>query len=323
MKNLFILLLINVLSFHFCKGQNALDIRITKFKGNKRCAISYTFDDGLKEHATLVAPRFNKLGIKATFVVNGSKINENPDDIKDTTRMTWLDLREMAKKGHEISNHGWAHKNFGKFTLAQIQEDISKNDSAIFAQIGIMPRTFAYPNNTTTKQGIELASKNRVGTRLFQRSIGSKSTAKNLEDWVSTLLEDQNWGVGMTHGITYGYDHFANPEILWDHLNKLKTQQDKIWIGTFKDVVNYVTLRDSTFLEVAQQDNGRFVITPVCPLDPSIFNGTLTAMIKATDIKKAIIRQGKKKIQTKTEPGQIQFDFKPFGGKIFIELLKK
>ena len=38
--------------------------------------------------------------------------------------MTWPQLKEMSDKGHEISNHGWAHKNFARFPIEEINQDI-------------------------------------------------------------------------------------------------------------------------------------------------------------------------------------------------------
>lgn len=36
------------------------NVYIAKYKQDKACAISYTFDDGLAEHYTLVAPQLEK-----------------------------------------------------------------------------------------------------------------------------------------------------------------------------------------------------------------------------------------------------------------------
>lgn len=303
-------------------AQTTLPIQIAKFKDNKACAISYTFDDGLKEHATLVAPFLNKLGLKGTFVINGSNINKDEKNITDTTRMTWTELKKMAAEGQEISNHGWAHRNFGKFTLAEIKADIVKNDSAIFANIGIMPRTFAYPNNTKTPEGVKLASDNRVGTRTFQRSLGSKSTTAELDKWVNKLLTDKDWGVTMTHGITYGYDHFTTPEILWEHLKKVKALEDRIWVGTFREVASYITERDSTALSTKELGNGNYTITPTCTLNKTLFTSRLTAIIEEKGIKKIQIRQGKNKLKTTVSADGLFFDFDPFGGVIEIQISK-
>lgn len=135
------------------------NVYIAKYKQDKACAISYTFDDGLAEHYTLVAPQLEKRGFRGTFWICGSKINKDSETISDTTRMTWPQLREMSDNGHEISNHGWAHKNFARFPIEEIKEDILKNDSAIFANIEVIPRTFCYPNNNKKQREGELLNR--------------------------------------------------------------------------------------------------------------------------------------------------------------------
>lgn len=51
---------------------------------------------------------------------------------------------------------------------------------------------------------------------------------------MNTLIETNDWGVGMTHGLTYGYDAFRNPQRLWDHLDQVKARENEIWVGTFQ-----------------------------------------------------------------------------------------
>lgn len=302
-------------------GPDTPRVTIAKYRDNKKCAVSYTFDDGLAEHFTLVAPMMNKLNMKGTFVINGSKINEDSRSTqKDSSRMSWRDLRTMAKAGHEISNHGWAHKNFGRFSLAEIAEDILKNDSAIFARIGIVPRTFAYPNNTKTPEGVKLASKNRVGTRLFQRSIGGKATYENLSDWLEQLKRDEAWGVGMTHGITYGYDHFREPEILWRHFRDVKAKQDVIWVGTFREVSAYISERDSTSLVIKQTGRGKYVISPTCELDKEIYAENLTGILSIRGSATVRMCQGTKKLKTKGSPAGLLFNFNPYGAPIELTI---
>ena len=182
---------------HYCmSGQDTLVVQtalkehyilsIAPYKGDKACAISYTFDDGLAEQYSLVAPQFEKRGFRGTFAINGSKINSDGGLTTDTTRMSWEQVKDLSDRGHEISNHGWKHKNFARFPLEEIREDIYKNDSAIFANTGVMPRTFVYPHNNKKEEAKKIAVQNRVGTRTKQRSIGSKSTPQNLEAWVNT-----------------------------------------------------------------------------------------------------------------------------------------
>lgn len=304
------------------------DVYVARYKGDKTCAVSYTFDDGLAEHYTLVAPRLEKCGWRGTFWINGSKINQDNEHITDTTRMTWPQLKEMSDRGHEISNHGWRHKNFARFPIEEIREDILKNDSAIFVHTGIMPRTFCYPNNNKKEEGRRIAEQNRVGTRLKQRSIGSKSTAEDLKKWVDTLIETKDWGVGMTHGLTYGYDAFRNPQRLWNHFDYVKEREDKVWVGTFREVVSYVKEREAIQLNIVQKKS-RLLVTPKLNLDAELFIEPLTLVIKGgklekisggKNIKKIIVEQDGKKLPIKMLPDKAVFDFNPFGGVIKVTI---
>ena len=43
-----------------------------------------------------------------------------------------------------------------------------------------------------------------------------------LSDLLPYVQEKEEWGVGMTHGINYGYDAFKEPSLFWEHLDKVK-----------------------------------------------------------------------------------------------------
>lgn len=299
-------------------NENGTIIRIASYKNDKVCAISYTFDDGLAEHYTLLFPELEKREMKGTFFINGSKINPDENHITDTTRTTWNRLKEMSDKGHEIANHGWAHKNFGRFSTEEIKEDIYKNDSAIMANIGIRSTTFCYPNNNRSNpEAVKIALENRVGSRTFQRSIGSKSTPEDLTKWVNKLIETQDWGVGMTHGITYGYDAFGNPQRFWDHLDQVKALENKIWVGTFQEVAAYKKEWDYINCQLVATKKG-FEIIPNLPLDKKIFTEPLTMVIENSNLQKIIIKQGNKKIPSQILSDKIIFDFNPYGDVIQI-----
>lgn len=314
--------LITLLCVFFYSGFSSgadWNVSVAKYRHDKVCAISYTFDDGLAEHYTLAAPQLEQRGFRGTFFINGSKVNKDERHIKDTTRVTWPQLKEMAEKGHEISNHGWAHRNFAKFPFEVLKEDILKNDSAIYAHVGVMPRTYAYPNNTKQGKAMAFVARNRVGTRLKQRSVGSKRTARDLEKWMETLIKTGDWGVGMTHGLTYGYDAFGNPQRLWEHWEQVKANEDKIWVGTFREVVSYLKERDAIRLTVTEKKNKLHVV-PELPLDKELFTEPLTMVVEGGTMKKVSARQGKKKLSVQLRSDKAFFDFDPFGGEIIVTI---
>lgn len=314
--------LITLLCVFFYSGFSSgadWNVSVAKYRHDKVCAISYTFDDGLAEHYTLAAPQLEQRGFRGTFFINGSKVNKDERHIKDTTRVTWPQLKEMAEKGHEISNHGWAHCNFAKFPFEVLKEDILKNDNAIYAHVGVMPRTYAYPNNTKQGEAMAFVARNRVGTRLKQRSVGSKRTARDLEKWMETLIKTGDWGVGMTHGLTYGYDAFGNPQRLWEHWEQVKANEDKIWVGTFREVVSYLKERDAIRLTVTEKKNKLHVV-PELPLDKELFTEPLTMVVEGGTMKKVSARQGKKKLSVQLRSDKAFFDFDPFGGEIIVTI---
>ncbi len=314
--------LITLLCVFFYSGFSSgadWNVSVAKYRHDKVCAISYTFDDGLAEHYTLAAPQLEQRGFRGTFFINGSKVNKDERHIKDTTRVMWPQLKEMAEKGHEISNHGWAHRNFAKFPFEVLKEDILKNDSAIYAHVGVMPRTYAYPNNTKQGEAMAFVARNRVGTRLKQRSVGSKRTARDLEKWMETLIKTGDWGVGMTHGLTYGYDAFGNPQRLWEHWEQVKANEDKIWVGTFHEVVSYLKEREAIRLTVTEKKNKLHVV-PELPLDKELFTEPLTMVVEGGTMKKVSARQGKKKLSVQLRSDKAFFDFDPFGGEIIVTI---
>ncbi|MFQ8591143.1 MAG: polysaccharide deacetylase family protein [Bacteroides stercoris] len=314
--------LITLLCVFFYSGFSSgadWNVSVAKYRHDKVCAISYTFDDGLAEHYTLAAPQLEQRGFRGTFFINGSKVNKDERHIKDTTRVTWPQLKEMAEKGYEISNHGWAHRNFAKFPFEVLKEDILKNDSAIYAHVGVMPRTYAYPNNTKQGEAMAFVARNRVGTRLKQRSVGSKRTARDLEKWMETLIKTGDWGVGMTHGLTYGYDAFGNPQRLWEHWEQVKANEDKIWVGTFHEVVSYLKEREAIRLTVTEKKNKLHVV-PELPLDKELFTEPLTMVVEGGTMKKVSARQGKKKLSVQLRSDKAFFDFDPFGGEIIVTI---
>lgn len=301
---------------------NDWQVHIAKYKDDKVCAISYTFDDGLKEHYTLVGPEFEKRGMRATFFINGARINQDDEHITDTTRMTWTQLRELSDCGHEISNHGWAHKNFARFPIEEIREDIEKNDSAILACTGKPALTFCYPNNNKKVEGRRISDKGRVGTRTFQRSLGSKSNDKELAEWTRRMIDTRDWGVAMTHGITYGYDNFGRtPQRLWNHLDMVASLKDSIWVGTFYEVSAYTAEQRATSLGIARPKENLLLVTPTMRLDPSLFVEPLTLVIQGDNpIRRLTAKQDGKRLAVTLRDGKALIPFNPNGGVIEVKV---
>ena len=300
-------------------------IAVARYLGGRKAAVSYTFDDGLKDQYTLAYPQLKKRGLRATFAVIGSKVGgvmhssqDKAMGIDGTPCMTWDMLREMAAEGHEISSHGWEHKKVQRLTPEQLRHEVQHNDSVIFRETGQFPRTYFFPGNSRDSATLAYCMQGRVGCRTYQIAVGSKRDAAWLNRWVEGLVEKGEWGVGMTHGIAMGYDHFADPQVLWDHLDHVASMQDSVWVAPFCEVAAYVRERDDVSLSVGRR-NKRLTVDVACTLPADLFTQPLTLVVGnvgATRVKRAV--QKGKRLPVYERGGKRMVDFDPHGGQIVL-----
>lgn len=216
--------------------------RLAMFKGNARAAVSYTFDDGLIEHYTMVMPILDSLGIKGTFWIIADNIDRRKS-MAEHMPVTWDELAIIAQHGHELGNHGFTHTALDRITPEEGDREIERNDSAICVHTGLHPVSFCFPGNGRNDAMIArvLAHPRINGARTFETGIGGSATVEGLDNWLGAAIEHGEWVVGMTHGITHGWDRFEHPEVLWQHLAHACeiASTGKLWIATFAQVNEY------------------------------------------------------------------------------------
>ncbi len=294
---------------------NPESIRIADYKDGRTCAVSLTFDDGMKEHYTIVAPELEKRGFRGTFWLCGAWIPAEAHH--DTTHITWAEAAEMAGKGHEMSNHAWSHPNLTTLSEEELRTEITRNDKAIQDNIGIKPTTFCFPYNAFNEEIIAIAMEGRVGARLKEFWLGGQHSPKEyLEKQISDALESGSWITGMTHGINYGYDCYENPAEFTDFLDYLKSLEGDIWIAPFREVAVYRKAASETSLKI--ETSGRVItVTPALNLDPDLYQGPLTLEMTAEG-KGVKAEQDGKVLEATVRGDKITLDFNPFGGAVTI-----
>ena len=224
----------------------------------------------------------------------------------------------MHADGQEITSHGWAHHAVIKLSGEELRYEVQHNDTVIFKNTGIFPRTYFYPGNRKSDEGVAFCSKDRVGTRTFQGSFGSKRDSVWVQKWLERTLKKGTWEVTMTHGITIGYDAFKDPQLLWDCLEQVSGMQDRIWVATLHDVLAYTAERDTITLDI-QEGKGTLTVTPKNPLDKKLFFHPLTLVVSGEAVE---AKQGKKQLPLTRKGDQTLLDIDPNGGKIQIKLKK-
>ena len=295
------------------------DVYITAFKDDRRAGISFTYDDGMLCHYTDVAPQLEKRGFRGTFWIIGANMGK---DEPDYPWMNWDQVADLAKRGHEMSNHSWNHPNLPSLDKETLMQEIFMCDSALEKATGKRPVTFCYPYNAMNGIVVNAASANRVGTRTFQDAQGqnvSKCTAESLSAWLKKTIDCGDWSVTMTHGTTYGYDMWNEPELLWNLYDEVKAEEDKVWVGTFAEISAYREERLNTSLKIRKTGN-TWSIKPVMSLDERLFNESLTLRINGDfSNKKIVATQGKNAVEVTNRKDHILINFNPVGGKIMIE----
>ena len=299
----------------------AQQVSVAPYYGGRLAALSLTFDDGLQDQYTLAFPELKRRGLKGTFAIIGSKVGgmmrskqDRQDGTDGTPTMTWDQLREMAADGQEIASHGWEHRPVTRLDAEALRLEVARNDSAILANIGQRPMTYVYPGNNKSAETVRFCEQDRTGSRRQQTSVGSKRTTAYLKNYVDELIAKGQWGVTMTHGIVRGYDHFQDPQVLWDFLDDICGRQELLWIAPHRDVAAYVRERDDVRLTVTPTADG-YRVKLATTLNPKIFNHPLTLEVH-TPLCHAT--QDGKSLAIKRVKDVAYVDVNPYGGEVML-----
>lgn len=116
------------------------------YKGNENNPI-IAFECNVVWGTEYVGPMldvFKEHDIRITFFIGGEWAKDNPDL-----------LRRMKAEGHELGNHGYAHKHHSKLNLEQNRKEILDTEKEIESIAGVKTNLFAPPygefNDTTVK----------------------------------------------------------------------------------------------------------------------------------------------------------------------------
>jgi peptidoglycan/xylan/chitin deacetylase (PgdA/CDA1 family) len=111
--------------------------------------VAVTFDDCYRDNlfAARVLAEHN---LPAAFFVPTSFVGTDrafPWDrgLPSMPNLTWDDVREMAKLGHEIGSHTVTHPNLGVVSYAEARREIFESKAILEERLGLPVRWFAYP----------------------------------------------------------------------------------------------------------------------------------------------------------------------------------
>ena len=128
--------------------------------------VAITFDDGPSpEWTPKILDELKKAGIKATFFMIGHHVQKYPDI-----------ARRVAREGHQIGNHSYAHSVMFYYTPDELEEDIKYSEFVIKEVTGQTTKCFRPPKALITSREKEKIK--AMGYEVVLWSLNSK-------DWVT------------------------------------------------------------------------------------------------------------------------------------------
>jgi len=100
------------------------------------------FYDDEKDQYTNAKPILDKYGFKGTFFIVCSWTSSN-----NTDRMTWHDISQLYREGHDIESHSMTHKRLNKLSEDALDYEVGQSKQCIYNHIGAMPTVFSPPHN--------------------------------------------------------------------------------------------------------------------------------------------------------------------------------
>jgi len=122
------------LLYLFVPAVNFSDRYINRLKNPRSVAL--TFDDGPNGGATLkLLELLSELDLRATFFLVGKWVEAQPEV-----------AREIARRGHQIGNHGYSHRVLTFLSPREVNAEVVKAQEAILRVTGVSPTLFRSPH---------------------------------------------------------------------------------------------------------------------------------------------------------------------------------
>jgi len=174
--------------------------------------VTLTFDDGVKGHIRHAAPILEKYGYRGTF-------NIVTDWIGQEKKMSWNEVRELRRRGHEIACHTKTHRSLTDLLFAgktnEVVRELAESRDVIKREAGVAPRFLCHPfvhaspavDALVRAEGMEPYACNRFNVG---GDVSPAAFAKALDEWIAHGVRSKDI---LFHGITAetgGWKPFAS-----------------------------------------------------------------------------------------------------------------
>lgn len=320
-------------------GANA--VRVAAFAGDKKAAVTFTFDDGTADHVALAAPLLEEFGYRGTFLIVTGSVNRDkksdpapapkPDPKARSgaagkpappLRPNWEEWKALAERGHEIGSHGMTHMNLKGVTDAnQLEKEVAAAGRLIESKIGRAAVSYAYPfygSNPTAKKFV--LARHALDRGYLPCYGNADFTAAGAQKYIDDALSKGTWHVALVHGLSAAEE--------WrNHLGAIQEHGKDIWVDTYANVGRYVRQRDAATLTVLDQPkDGKASLRLELPesMAAAVWNVPLTVVVAAEKAASASASRtgtdGKvERLPASVADGKVLVDVVPGAGVVTVQ----
>ncbi|RJF92085.1 polysaccharide deacetylase family protein [Noviherbaspirillum saxi] len=303
--------------------------QITRYKGNKDAAASYTFDDGYTS-SDKIAAIFESFGVRATFYIVASTV-------QDLTG--WTFWKDLANKGHEIGNHSMTHAiEMADPSLSDqtLNSEINGAQQMIEQQLGIRPLSFAFPWHQYTSKALAMANTSHLAVRkldmgesayafaFFDQDHSSSLSAALTEanNQLANMVSAGGWLVAGGHGVDGDGWSPVTSQFLRDHLTYASQFSSKLWIDTYVNVARYRLCRPQVTPAITSASSRQAIVQLGGSYNASVCMTPLTVGIPVKETLKGQVRARNAAgtaIPATISNGKLVFDMRP-GETVTVEV---
>jgi len=202
----------------------------------------------------------------------------------NANHVTWDELRELAKRGHEIASHTVTHPRLAVLDDANLIYELERSREEILNQVGFQ-HTFSVecPYGTENQRAVSFALERYPLARNFmpdafvddidrasqsdplasrkeyvrwQRGPQTTTPMSLMKSWVDTTAAHENiWLVLVFHGVDgIGWQPRTGSD-LKEYFAYIKSKEDRVWVATFQDVAKYMRERMHATVESYRSGN--------------------------------------------------------------------
>jgi len=265
---------------------DAAEHTVSRWKGNKAGAVSFTFDDGYLSQYSVGVTALNEQGYKGTFFLITDAINNNQPDLA-----TWDNWRTAAGVGHEIGSHTKSHQYLTTLPADQMQEEILGSKAEIDIRIPSRKTiSFGYPYGDMNDNVESVTASAYLVARGVTWGLNAapldrynlKAVFPDMADTLGTTLESQvdlaassgQWLVTGFHGLDGTVDGGITEARFRQFIDYVKTRN--IWVGTLGAVAKYVEEREHATLSVITATGDGLLLSLTDGLDDGNYDEPLT-----------------------------------------------